>query len=416
MNSRDADSSFTMMFTIIMVPTLLIVRTWTRSVAGKVRFREGIGVHRMTIYIFCAMLWRIAAVAIPLWLLSVSAGFRSGYNPIPLCVIFSILSVWQLSRRISVGVLQRVEADLPPDPRRDETFLTSESLYHSGRLLPVYHGHGILYRRRRPTFADGIIIGYATLILISTGLALLYPFIRANKNSPVSAKVLQESPRSAQSEQAIRTEQKVRPTLREIMHGRRDSNQSEGDIREEQGATNSRNDGIEKPAATNQLLAELWKEHRDEQITKLRDSGAHTVLGNPQSKVEEQLGKSDESFRDLNGRISQLHHWNGYIVMVRYIDGSAQNAVFAEETDSELSELEINSFLEANAQGNKWERMTTPITADDGTAMRGFVIRGTGSLSFYGRSIINRKPFQHAISVSTSAYVELIKARNAPAK
>ncbi len=191
----DADeTSLSMLISFIMAPVLMITRTWTRSVTKKVRFRAGIGSGWMTFVILRAMTWRIGIISIPAFFLLGSASPNMMQTVFVLalwCPILTLLSIWQLARRISVGVLKRVECDLPPDPRRDEVHLTDVAMYHSGRLLPEYHAYGILHRLRWPTIVDTFFIIQVAVIVMSLMLAFL---VKPQRKGATPAKQISGTP------------------------------------------------------------------------------------------------------------------------------------------------------------------------------------------------------------------------------
>jgi hypothetical protein len=138
---------------------------------------------------------------------------------------------------------------------------------------------------------------------------------------------------------------------------------------------------------------------------------ARARLGETQAKVTERYGKPTQVYRDVKGRTGYIYRFDGYLVMVQYIDGISHSEIYAKENDAELNEKELDSILAANASGEKWQEIpNATMTKASGPGWRGWVILRTGALSAYGPSEINDKKFQHAISVGTRAYSEQTKA------
>lgn len=145
-------------------------------------------------------------------------------------------------------------------------------------------------------------------------------------------------------------------------------------------------------------------------IICLTDS-ADARLGDTAAKITERYGKPIQIYRDVKGRVGHIHHSDGWIVLVEYIDGISQSEVYAKEDDAELHESELQAKLTANASGDKWEEIPKAVVAKaSGARWRAWIIRRTRAMSAYGPSTINDKRFHHAISVGTHAYNEQNKA------
>jgi hypothetical protein len=100
-------------------------------------------------------------------------------------------------------------------------------------------------------------------------------------------------------------------------------------------------------------------------------ASAHARLGDTQAKVTERYGKPVQVYRDVKGRTGYIHRFDGYLIMVQYIDGISQSEVYARENDAELNDTELDAIHAANAQGGQWQKIPKPITTADGSVMRG---------------------------------------------
>lgn len=141
---------------------------------------------------------------------------------------------------------------------------------------------------------------------------------------------------------------------------------------------------------------------------------AQARLGDVETKVAQRYGTPIQIYRDVKGRIGHIHRFNGYIIMVQYLDGISQSEVYAKEDDAQLTDSDMQAILSANASGEKWQEIpAATMVKASGPGWRGWVILRTRALSAYGPSVINHKQFQHAISVGTHAYNEQNKALDA---
>lgn len=134
---------------------------------------------------------------------------------------------------------------------------------------------------------------------------------------------------------------------------------------------------------------------------------AEARLGDTPAKVAERYGKSTEIYQDVKGRISHIHHSDGWIIMVQYIGGTSQSEIYTKENDAALTESELQAKLSANTSGDKWEEIPKSIvTKASGPGWRMWLISRTGTMSAYGPCLINDRQFHHAISVGTRAHQE----------
>ena len=85
--------------------------------------------------------------------------------------------------------------------------------------------------------------------------------------------------------------------------------------------------------------------------TVIWPSSTTARLDETQIKIVARYGEPVDVYRDVKGRTGYIHHSGGYLIMVQYIDGISQDEVYAKEDDAELTQLEIDSILAANAQG-----------------------------------------------------------------
>jgi len=128
------------------------------------------------------------------------------------------------------------------------------------------------------------------------------------------------------------------------------------------------------------------------------------MLSETPDQIATRYGAPVKSYQDVKGRLGHLYRSEGYVIMVQFLQGRSQTEVYAKENDDELSQAELAVIMAANAFGEKWEKVPKKVSGESG--VEGWVILSAGAFCIYGPSVIYDRPFQHAVSVSTHAYLE----------
>jgi hypothetical protein len=129
-------------------------------------------------------------------------------------------------------------------------------------------------------------------------------------------------------------------------------------------------------------------------------------IGETQAKITDRYGKPVQIYRDVKGRTSYIHHFEGYLIVVQYVEGVSASENYAKLNDAELTESDMDGILAANAAGEKWTKYPKPVTSAEGLVMRAWVTDRTHAIAMHGQSEINDKTYRNAISVSSRPYIE----------
>ncbi|HEX4639367.1 MAG TPA: hypothetical protein VH170_07765 [Chthoniobacterales bacterium] len=81
------------------------------------------------------------------------------------------------------------------------------------------------------------------------------------------------------------------------------------------------------------------------------------ALGNTENQIEELFGKPEHvGLPDAKGVSSNLYRKGDYVILVQFLKHLSLAESYARSDQKELSEREIDLFLEGSSNGNSWTK------------------------------------------------------------